>query len=213
MKKKIGVKKQLSASVIAERSLKALERQKRAVPQKPKPVKHIQLKQILVSPEVRTQKGYREYGGFKIPDIPEGDKKFASEFVKLNRSKISRAEVKYHEETSKFARAIGGIKVEVRKNYKNLPQFVRQQLENYKDIKEAIQEFFASAEEKQLLRFYELIKKDEAFIQELSLRANEKIDVKKFEYIGDEIYVYTTSKNKKIKVRINWSPIHMEIIG
>lgn len=213
MKKKIGVKKQLSSSVIAERSIKALKQQKRAVPQKPKPVKHIQLKQILVSPEVRTQKGYREYGGFKIPDIPKDDKKFASEFVKLNRSKVARAEVKYHEEISKFAKAIGGIKVEVRKNYKNLPQFVRQQLENYKDIKDAIKEFFASAEEKQLLRFYELIKKDEAFIQELSLRANEKIDVRKFEYIGDEIYVYTTSKNKKIKVRINWSPIHMEIIG
>ena len=213
MKKKIGVKKQLSASVIAERSLKALERQKRAVSQKPKPVKHIQLKQILVSPEVKTQKGYSIYGGFKIPKIPETDKKFASEFVKLNLSKIEKVEEEFFKKTSKFAKAIGGVKVEVRKSYKNLPQFVRQQLENYEDIRDAIQEFFASAEEKQTLRLYELIKKDEAFIQALSLRANEKIDVNKFEYIGDNIYVYTTSKNKKIKVRINWSPINMEIIG
>lgn len=210
MKKKIGIKKQLSSSVIAERSIKALKQQKRAVPQKPKPVKHIQLKQILVNPEVKTQKGYSIYGGFKIPDIPKDDKKFASEFVKLNRSKISKVEEKFYEEKFKFAKAYGGVQFH---KAKNLPQFVRQQLENYKDIKEAVQEFFASAEAKQLLRFYELIKKDEAFIQELSLRANEKIDVRKFEYIGDEIYVYTTSKNKKIKVRINWSPIHMEIIG
>lgn len=211
MKKKIGVKKQLSASVIAERSLKALERQKRAVPQKPKPVKHIQLKQILVSPEVKTQKGYTIYGGFKIPNIPEDDKKFASEFVKLNRSKVNKVEAKYYEEKFKFAKALGGVQFQ--KSRKNLPHFIRQQLENYKDIKDAIQEFFASPEEKQTLRLYELIKKDEAFIQALSLRANEKIDVNKFEYIGDNIYVYTTSKNKKIKVRINWSPIHMEIIG
>ena len=93
MKKKIGVKKQLSASVVAERSLKALERQKRAVPQKPKPVKHLQLKQILVSPEVRIrEKGYSIYGGFKIPDISEDDKKFWSKFTELNRYKLRKVE-------------------------------------------------------------------------------------------------------------------------
>lgn len=211
MKKKIGVKRQLSASVIAERSLKALEKQKRAVSQKPKPVKHIQLKQILVSPEVKTQKGYSIYGGFKIPKIPEYEEKFVSEFVKLNRSKIVKIEEEFYEEKFKFAKALGGV--QFKKSSKNLPHFVRQQLDNYEDIRDAIAEFFASSEVKQTLRLYELIKKDEAFIQALSLRANEKIDVNKFEYIGDNIYVYTTSKNKKIKVKIKWSPINMEIIG
>ena len=209
MKKRIGVKKQLSSSVIAERSIKALKQQKRAVPQKPKPVKHVNLKQILVSPETRIrEKGYSIFGGFKIPDIPEDDKKFWSKFTELNRYKLKKVET---QQIETFNKIMPGYQ----KTWKNLAEFTRKyvQSKRYDSIREAIENFLAPSEVKQTLRLYNLIKKDTAFLQELSLRANEKIDVNRFSHLGDEVYVYTTSRNKKIKIRIKWSPIQLEIIG
>lgn len=145
---------------------------------------------------LKVAKEYKEVAGFKISKTRTIiNEKSVESFIANNKKQI-QAFIERQEER---------MSVLLPKKISNVPRYVRNYLRSYRSFEEFVKKAAAPVDWREANHAYEMLELT-GRIQDLQAEVNEKIEVERIHYSGNNYYEYV-GKSRKCKFQIKYSDL------